>query len=383
MKNNPLVSILIPYYNDGAFLKEAIQSVLNSTYTDFELILLDHASTEQETVNIAHSFSDPRIKHIRMEKNLGAGSGLLLLEFLKHARGKYIKLFCADDIMMSDGLETLVDFMENNPDKDFAFGNMDYVDENGKPLNENWFHERQGFNINNTEIDELILFANGIGHLPFPSCICKKECFDHIEIEKIFMMIFDMTIWVRFLLNGYKIAFLNKSIVNYRIHSGQISSVCHNRKNEHISGFESIEYCRLFYNIKTISLLKKIFPTKYALSLKKNEESFIQFVVAHYYATSSVIPYQIFGKIELYKMLNNDEQRRKIEKRFNFGIKEFRIIYSQFSEIHNSDTYFKHIQNKPAKKLAILQILYILFYKLIHWPIITKIKRKRKKKYTV
>ena len=168
----PTVSILIPYYNDGKNLRDSIQSVLDQTYTDFELILLDHASTEQETVDIAYSFPDPRIKHIRMKKNLGAGSGLLLLEFLKHARGKYIKLFCADDIMLPDGLETLVDFMENNPDKDFAFGNMDYVDENGKPLNENWFHERCKFNINNNESDELALFANGVGHLPFPACIC-------------------------------------------------------------------------------------------------------------------------------------------------------------------------------------------------------------------
>ena len=47
---DPTVSILIPYYNDGEYLKASIQSVLDSTYTDFELILLDHASTDEETV---------------------------------------------------------------------------------------------------------------------------------------------------------------------------------------------------------------------------------------------------------------------------------------------------------------------------------------------
>lgn len=383
MKNNSFVSILIPYYNDGAFLKESVQSVLDSTYTNFELILLDHASTDEETVKIAHSFDDVRIKHIRMEKNLGAGSGLLLLEFLKHARGKYIKLFCADDIMVPDGLETLVGFMEENPDKDFAFGNMDYIDENGNQLHENWFHERHEFNINNNEFDELALFANGVGHLPFPACICKRECFDHIQIEKVFIMIYDMTLWVRFLLNGYKIAFLNKSVVNYRIHSDQISSACHIQKAEHISGFESIEYCRIFYGIKTIPLLQKVFPTKYSLALKKGEENFIPFVIAHHYATSSVIPYQIFGRIELYKMLNDDKCRKKIENKFDFGIKEFREIYSYFLE--NTDSYFIRVQNKKAKKLSFLQIFYILLYKLTHWPIIKKIKNKKqqKTKYTI
>lgn len=377
---DPTVSILIPYYNDGAYLKASIQSVLDSTYTDFELILLDHASTDEETVKIAHSFSDPRIKHIRMEKNLGAGSGLLLIEFLKHAKGKYVKLFCADDMMLPDGLETLVNFMENNPDKDFAFGNMEYVDENGKKMNENWFQNREGFNINNNEIDELITFSKGIGHLPFPACISKTDCFKHIEIEKVFMMVYDMTLWVRFLLNGYKIAFINKAVVNYRINSNQLSSVSHMQKVLQISGFESIEYCRMFYGIHTISLLQQIFPTKFALDLKEGEEKFIPFVVAHHYATSSMIFYETFGRIELYKMLNDDETRTEIENRFNFGIKEFRDIYSSLDiKVETTYNLQNHIFDKKAKKLAILQIIYIFLYKITHWSVL---KKSKKKKYT-
>lgn len=120
---NPLISVFIPYYNDEKFLKESIESVLNQTYENFELILLNHNSQDSSR-EIAHSYNDKRIKHIDMPYNLGlGGSGLLTIEFLKVAQGKYTKPFCADDIMLPDCLEKLVNYMENNPDKDFAFGN--------------------------------------------------------------------------------------------------------------------------------------------------------------------------------------------------------------------------------------------------------------------
>ena len=69
--NNPNVSVIIPTYNAESFLAETIQSVLGQTYTNFELIIVDDASTDQ-TSNIIREFDDPRIKFIQHEKNLGA-----------------------------------------------------------------------------------------------------------------------------------------------------------------------------------------------------------------------------------------------------------------------------------------------------------------------
>lgn len=378
----PTVSILIPYYNDGKNLRDSIQSVLDQTYTDFELILLDHASTEQETVDIAYSFPDPRIKHIRMKKNLGAGSGLLLLEFLKHARGKYIKLFCADDIMLPDGLETLVDFMENNPDKDFAFGNMDYVDENGKPLNENWFHERCKFNINNNESDELALFANGVGHLPFPACICRRKCFDHLKIEKVFILLYDMTLWTRMLFSGKKIAFINKPVCRYRISEKQLSSVVRIEEHYRIASFEAIEYVKIFINeIPSIALARKCFPNAlFVNSLHDGDEDFLPFVIAHYYATSRVIPWAISGRQELYKILSEEAMCKKIENKFSFGIKEFRDLY------RNEKLYNLIIAPEfpNPKELKLGKLLHLLIRKLYYIGFKNLLPKKRKKKeYTI
>lgn len=74
MLNQPLVSVFLPYYNDEKFLEYSIKSVLEQSYENFELILLNHASTDS-SYNIAHSFQDFRIKHVDMSINLGAGGG--------------------------------------------------------------------------------------------------------------------------------------------------------------------------------------------------------------------------------------------------------------------------------------------------------------------
>ena len=84
----PLVSVFLPYYNDRRYLKEAIESVLNQTYPNWELILLNHA-TEDDCREIAHSYKDNRIVHIDMEENLGAGGGILFEKMLLASSGKY------------------------------------------------------------------------------------------------------------------------------------------------------------------------------------------------------------------------------------------------------------------------------------------------------
>ena len=145
------VSVLIPYYNDREFLPQAIESVLNQSFEDFELILVNHATTD-DCREIAHSYKDPRIVHYDMEKNYGAGTGLVLERVLKFAKGEYIKLFCADDILYKDGLQILVDYMDSHPEKDFAFGNVEYIDQNNKDMKKDFLSDRRNFSVQNDVI---------------------------------------------------------------------------------------------------------------------------------------------------------------------------------------------------------------------------------------
>ena len=159
MGERPLVSVYLPYYNDNKFLKKAIEAILANTYNNFELILLNHATTDN-CREIAHSYKDIRIKHIDMPYNLGAGSGILMEKALEIAKGKYFKPLCADDILREDGLRILVDYMENNPQIDFAFGNVEYIDVEGNDLNDNYFNSRPNFSIEYNEIDLIRCYSN-------------------------------------------------------------------------------------------------------------------------------------------------------------------------------------------------------------------------------
>lgn len=113
----PSVSILMPVYNAEPYLSEAIQSMLNQTYADFELIILDDCSTDR-SAEVVQTFSDTRIIYHRNEVNSGLANNLNT--GLKLAKGKYIARMDGDDISLPHRLQTQVDFLESHPDIDLC-----------------------------------------------------------------------------------------------------------------------------------------------------------------------------------------------------------------------------------------------------------------------
>ena len=98
---NPLVTVLMPVFNGEVFLKIAIDSILNQTFSNFELLIIDDFSTD-DTLAILKSYNDKRIKVIENEKNIGVTKSLN--RGLKIARGKYIARMDADDVIHPDRL---------------------------------------------------------------------------------------------------------------------------------------------------------------------------------------------------------------------------------------------------------------------------------------
>ena len=113
-EKNPTVSVIIPTYNRAHLIKRAIQSVLNQTYQDFEVIIVDDASTDN-TEEVVKSFNDPRIRYIRHEKNKGAAAARNT--GIKTARGKYIAFQDSDDEWLPEKLEKQMKVFENAPAK--------------------------------------------------------------------------------------------------------------------------------------------------------------------------------------------------------------------------------------------------------------------------
>jgi glycosyltransferase involved in cell wall biosynthesis len=125
--NNPKVTVLMPAYNAGKYIVEAIASVLEQSFTNFELLIINDGSTDN-TEKIIRSFKDPRIVLISQE-NKGVSAALNL--GLSHARANYIARFDADDICLPNRLKVQYDFITAYPEYTIIGSAVEYMDADG------------------------------------------------------------------------------------------------------------------------------------------------------------------------------------------------------------------------------------------------------------
>jgi glycosyltransferase involved in cell wall biosynthesis len=127
---NPKVTVLMPAYNAGKYIAEAIRSVLGQTFADFELLIVDDGSSDN-TLRVIHSLLDPRIR-VLVQENKGVSRALN--EGLKVARGVYIARFDADDICFPQRLARQVLFLDGHPSYLVIGSDAEYISENGEHL---------------------------------------------------------------------------------------------------------------------------------------------------------------------------------------------------------------------------------------------------------
>ena len=111
--NTPQVTVFIPVYNRERYIGEAIESILAQTFSDFEILLVDDGSTDS-SVDKIRSFSDPRIRLVCNEENLGIPR--TRNKGIEHARGQYMAMLDSDDRSYPERLEKQVAFLESHPD---------------------------------------------------------------------------------------------------------------------------------------------------------------------------------------------------------------------------------------------------------------------------
>lgn len=127
--NNDLISIIVPVYNAERFLDDTINTVLNQTYSNFELILINDCSTDN-SVDIIKNYKDKRIKLINNKVNSKAA--ITRNNGIKKAKGRYICFLDSDDLWDKEKLEKQVKFMKEK-DCAFSFTGYEFADEKGRP----------------------------------------------------------------------------------------------------------------------------------------------------------------------------------------------------------------------------------------------------------
>lgn len=208
MKESPLVSVLMTAYNREKYIAEAIESVLSSTYTNFELIIVDDQSKDK-TVEIARYYEakDSRVKVYINEKNLGDYPNRN--RAASYAKGKYLKYVDADDIIYPFGLEQLVYYMEQFPNAGYGLCSL-------KPN----LKKRFPLLLSSSDAYNYHYLGSGLFHKAPLSAIINKQAFDSVKgfVEE--RMVGDFEMWHKLSLK-YSVVLMPHGIVWYRSHDSQ------------------------------------------------------------------------------------------------------------------------------------------------------------------
>ncbi len=236
MNDIGLVSIITPLYNSEKFLPYTIESVINQTYKNWELLIVDDMSTDN-SLQIAMQYAqcDSRIKVIQLKEN--SGPAIARNVAIEAAKGKYIAFLDSDDLWLPTKLENQLKFMN---DKNISFSYTAYkkIDEDGTYRGIIWVPERITYN--------KLLDTNVIG--------CLTAIYDAEKLGKIYMPNIakrqDYALWLKILKKEKQAFGINVPLAVYRVRKGSVSS----------NKFKAAFYqWKIYREIEQISVFKSMY----------------------------------------------------------------------------------------------------------------------------
>jgi glycosyltransferase involved in cell wall biosynthesis len=211
---SPKITVFMAAYNAAKFITEAIESVLNQTFKDFELLIVNDGSTD-ETVAIISKFQDPRIRVIHNDRNRGLVFTRNVL--LKEARGEYIAILDSDDIAIPNRLALQYEHFKKHPDLALCGGHGQVINHSGDTIND----PRLIVPIGTENIKITLLFLNTFVN---STVMYKKEVFLELNGYNDFAPAEDYELFTR-IADKYTIDNIDTVLVKYRDHDYNTSVV--------------------------------------------------------------------------------------------------------------------------------------------------------------
>lgn len=208
------VSVIIPTHNRAKFLDSAVTSVLNQTFQDFEIIIVDDASTD-DTPQVVRQFKDERIKYIRHEANQGGSS--TRNTGIANSSGEYIAFLDDDDEWLPKKLKLQVELMENSPpDVGGVYTGHTNIDSSSGKRVGVWIPQKRG------NIFHELFTGNWVGTTS--SVLLRKECFEKAGLfDKNLPSFQDYDMWIR-ISKLFEFEYIKEPLVKYSVHQNKIST---------------------------------------------------------------------------------------------------------------------------------------------------------------
>ncbi|MGB9696179.1 MAG: glycosyltransferase family 2 protein [Ignavibacteria bacterium] len=201
----PKISIIMPVYNIEKYLAKAIEGILSQTFKDFELIIIDDASTDN-TVKIINGFDDNRI--ILVRNSVHQGLVAQLNSGLKLAKAEFIARMDGDDLHHSERLSIQYNILKSSSNIDIVGSNIIYIDENDNPIIEKSLPEHH------SDIEFMMPFIPSVIH---GSILVRKSVLDSVNGYDSAHSCEDIDLFLRLLKKGHKFYNVQKPLLYYRI----------------------------------------------------------------------------------------------------------------------------------------------------------------------
>lgn len=256
--NKAKVSILLPCHSHEQFIGASMQSALDQTYTDFELIVIDDASNDKSR-EIILSYPDKRIKRILLSENVGLCTALNM--GLQAATGEYIARLDSDDIWEPNKLEKQMEVLENNPSLGACFTWAHFIDDYGNSHTEKSCDRIHIFDVENRSRDEWLryFYFNG-SCLCHPSVVIRNSVLKEIgNYNLLLKQLQDFELWIR-IVKKYPIHVICEPLINYRwIVQGAQNTSAPNPAGDRRSRFEFYMIFSQYFDDLDDETFKRVF----------------------------------------------------------------------------------------------------------------------------
>lgn len=366
MPTNPKVSVALITYNQQDYVGKAIESVLNQTYQNFEIIVGDDCSTD-ETANVIKSYKDERIKYFKTDYNMGINGNLNLV--VGKANGDIVVLIGGDDKLRKNHLERIVDNFTKMSDVDVLYSHLCAIDKYDNYINgENECFEHLS---NRTNEENIYMSFMDKNILDSPGMAMRKGAVKTIfPLPYSIVNVQDYAMHLDIFANGLQIYVLDEILVDYRIFDDGKNISINNNTAIARGQMEIAPLMDYFLKIKDIELLKRVFKDEIQKHNIEPYEDTIHFFLGQMALLSPHYKRQEWGYHTIMKFLRDKKNFDIANKRYGFEFKDYLKLIEKISlsETKSETKYVK--KYKKYKKLfkivtiimfaEILIVLYLL-----------------------